>query len=123
MYKCTFMYINSVSFNRILPREKTYRKILHKRTYYTKDTYTGVAMDPKQINQTFDLTSYVGAIVELAKKVNYHVGPCPMCGGRDRFTVKHTAGGDVWHCRKCAPDGYHTSIDFFIAYHGIDFKE
>src|SRR5688572_8617795 len=80
-------------------------------------------MDAKQINQTFDLTFYVGAIVKLAKKVNYHVGPCPMCGGRDRFTLKHTAGGDVWHCRNCAPDGYHTPIDFFIAYHGIDFKE
>lgn len=30
-------------------------------------------------------------------------GPCPACGGRDRFSI-NTAKG-VWLCRKCAPTG------------------
>lgn len=79
-------------------------------------------MNANEINQTFDLVSFVGALVKLAKKKNYHTGPCPICGGRDRFTIK-SGGGDRWHCRKCSPDGYHTPIDFFMQYYNVDFKE
>lgn len=32
-----------------------------------------------------------------------HVGPCPACGGDDRFSVNDTKG--VWRCRQCAPKG------------------
>src|SRR5262249_59749269 len=31
------------------------------------------------------------------------VGPCPVCGGRDRFAV-HT-GKRIWNCRVCAKGG------------------
>lgn len=80
-------------------------------------------MDAKQINTTFDLVSYVGAIVSLTDKRTYHAGPCPMCGGRDRFTIKSDGAGARWHCRKCSPDGYHTAIDFFMQYYKLDFKQ
>jgi phage/plasmid primase-like uncharacterized protein len=31
------------------------------------------------------------------------VGPCPMCGGDDRFSV--TVHKNLWHCRGCNPGG------------------
>ncbi|MCZ2127425.1 MAG: hypothetical protein LC099_06575 [Anaerolineales bacterium] len=77
-------------------------------------------MDAKQINQTTDLLDFVG--YELRKAGGYHVGACPFCGGRDRFTVKHTAGGDRWHCRICGDGKYHTVIDYVMRRDNCDFK-
>jgi hypothetical protein len=79
-------------------------------------------MDAKQVNQTFDLVSYTSGLVTLHKSGAYWLGPCPVCGGRDRFQVKRTQSGDAWICRKCAPDKYHSVLDFLMAYHREDFK-
>lgn len=78
-------------------------------------------MDAKQINQTFDLVSYVSGLVDLRKSGAYFIGACPMCGGRDRFNLKRTGTGDVWLCRNCQPDKYHSAIDFLMAYHNESF--
>jgi hypothetical protein len=32
-----------------------------------------------------------------------YVGPCPICGGHDRFAVNPKKG--LWHCRRCAKGG------------------
>jgi len=77
-------------------------------------------MDEKQINASFDLLTLVG---DLRKAGGYHVGPCPFCGGKDRFTVKHTEDGDRWHCRQCGDGKYHTPIDYIMRRDGVDFKE
>lgn len=79
-------------------------------------------MNATEINQTFDLVSYVGALVQLTKQGAYYIGACPMCGGHDRFNIKRGAN-DIWICRKCTDSKYHTPIDFVMAYHSIDFKE
>jgi hypothetical protein len=79
-------------------------------------------MDAKQINQTFDLVSYVSNVVNLHKKGAYYIGACPVCGGKDRFNIKRTQTGDAWICRKCNPDKYHSVIDFLMQYHRDDFK-
>jgi hypothetical protein len=76
-------------------------------------------MDTKQINTTFDLLSLVDGLRKAGK---YHVGPCPFCGGEDRFTVKHTKDGDRWHCRQCGDGKYHTPIDFIMRRDDVDFK-
>lgn len=71
----------------------------------------------------FDLVSYVSRLVKLRKSGAYFIGPCPICGGRDRFTIKR-AEADLWICRKCTMDGkYHSAIDFIMQYHRVDFKE
>jgi hypothetical protein len=44
-----------------------------------------------------------------------------MCGGKDRFQIKRTQTGDVWHCRHCASGKYHSPIDFVMAYRHLDF--
>ena len=31
------------------------------------------------------------------------IGPCPVCGGRDRFAIHTTK--QLWHCRNCGVGG------------------
>lgn len=76
-------------------------------------------MDANTINSTVDLLPLVGS--ELKKAGSYYVGPCPFCGGRDRFTLKHTPDGDRWHCRHCGDGKYHSVIDYVMARDQIDF--
>jgi len=80
-------------------------------------------MDARQVNQTFDLVGYTGGFVTLHKSGAYYIGACPLCGGRDRFQIKHTNNGDLWICRKCAGDKYHSSIDFLMSYYHEEFRE
>jgi hypothetical protein len=52
-----------------------------------------------------DLLSLIGSDTKLKKVAGtnggeYH-GPCPFCGGRDRFVVQPAA--DRWSCRQCSP--------------------
>lgn len=77
-------------------------------------------MDATTINQTTELLPLVGH--DLKKAGAYHIGACPFCGGTDRFTVKHTADGDRWHCRHCGGGKYHTVIDFVMRRDNADFK-
>lgn len=77
-------------------------------------------MNATQINSTFDLLSLIDG---LRKAGGYHVGACPFCGGKDRFTIKHTQDGDRWHCRQCSDGKYHTVIDFIMRRDEVDFKE
>jgi 5S rRNA maturation endonuclease (ribonuclease M5) len=47
----------------------------------------------------------------------YH-GPCPFCGGTDRFYAK---ADKTWGCRRCGRSG--DAIGFLQEYHGISFVE
>lgn len=50
-------------------------------------------------------------------------GPCPMCGGKDRFRVHpHAKPNARWFCRQCSPKGG-DAIGFIMAYRGVDFKQ
>lgn len=47
-------------------------------------------------------------------------GPCPACGGRDRFTFDNRTGRGDYFCRKCeAGDGF----KLLMRVHGWDFAE
>lgn len=77
-----------------------------------------------EINKTFDLVSLAGKIVNLHKTAGrYYIGACPFCGGRDRFNVKHTNGGDLWICRKCTPEKYQDAVSFVMRYYNVKFPE
>lgn len=72
----------------------------------------------------FKRSTHLGDLVPGLKKAGqYLIGPCPFCGGKDRFNVKTTDGGDVWLCRQCAPDKYHDVIDFLMRRDGLTFAE
>lgn len=78
-------------------------------------------MNFQDANQTVDLSILV--TTELKQTSHYLVGPCPFCNGVDRFTLKHTNDGWLWHCRQCSPGKYKTVIDFVMKKEGCDAKE
>lgn len=47
------------------------------------------------------------------------IGPCPICGGHDRFSVNPRKG--VWNCRGCGKGG--DVIDLVRHFDGCDFEE
>lgn len=51
----------------------------------------------------------------------WHTGSGPFCGGKDRFTIKHTPDGDKWYCRNCGDGKYHDAIDFIKKHHNCNF--
>lgn len=57
--------------------------------------------------------------VPEAALVDRH-GPCPMCGGKDRFRFDDKDGTGTWFCNQCkAGDG----ISLAMKFKGVDFKE
>jgi Toprim domain/CHC2 zinc finger len=46
------------------------------------------------------------------------VGPCPVCGGRDRFSIN--VKKQIWNCRGCAKGG--DVVDLVQHLDGVDFK-
>ncbi len=59
----------------------------------------------------------------LKRSANYLIGPCPFCGGTDRFNVKTDDDGDLWICRQCGDGKYHDVIDFLQRRDGRSFAE
>jgi phage/plasmid primase-like uncharacterized protein len=56
--------------------------------------------------------------IRLIKRHNEYVGPCVVCGGRDRFSINSKKR--VWHCRGCAKGGDVIALVEHID--GVDFR-
>jgi DNA primase len=50
-----------------------------------------------------------------------YAGPCPICGGVDRFRVHPT--GNTWFCRGCGDQHWHDVTDFIARRDGCTIKE
>ena len=63
------------------------------------------------MSNTMDLLVLVQTDTPLKRVANTHggeyAGPCPFCGGRDRFRVwpHHPGGSGRWWCRQCRRSG------------------
>jgi len=73
-----------------------------------------------------DLLTVAGKYVTLkracATSGGEFAGPCPLCGGTDRFRVwPFREGGARWYCRRCGEHG--DAIDLVRAVEGIGFIE
>jgi hypothetical protein len=51
----------------------------------------------------------------------YH-GPCPLCGGRDRFFVQPNHDGGFWFCRRCRPKGGDV-IGYIMARERVSYRQ
>ena len=71
--------------------------------------------------QTIELLPLLGC--ELRKVGAYWIGPCAMCGGKDRFVLKKTPRGDKWLCRKCGDGKYHDAIYFVMKRDHVTHKQ
>jgi Toprim domain/CHC2 zinc finger len=49
------------------------------------------------------MLSTLSVAVRLGARLQKHVGPCPKCGGVDRFSVN--AKRNLWYCRGCVKGG------------------
>jgi putative DNA primase/helicase len=56
--------------------------------------------------------------ITLVRRHYEHVGPCPVCGGRDRFAINTTKR--VWNCRGCNRGG--DVIDLVQFLDGVDHR-
>ena len=76
---------------------------------------------------TYDLLSLVSTPLRKVSGTRggeYH-GPCPQCGGKDRFAVQPTGGGDgrgLWMCRTCH-DKWGDVVAFIEWRDGVGFRE
>ena len=68
-------------------------------------------------------TRMIDLVPGLKRAGDYHIGPCPFCGGTDRFNVKTADNGDLWICRQCGDGKYHDVIDFLQRRDGRTFAE
>jgi hypothetical protein len=77
------------------------------------------AIDTRSVNESADLISLAGALVELrsASGKKEFCGPCPKCGGTDRFYVQ----ADFFACRGCH-EKRGDAIEFMQWLHGVDFR-
>jgi hypothetical protein len=62
--------------------------------------------------------THLGAVLRKATTTE-RVGPCPVCGGTDRFSINTKK--QTWHCRGCAKGG--GVIDLVQHVHGSRFPE
>jgi hypothetical protein len=61
--------------------------------------------------------------LQLKKSSEGYEGPCPLCGGTDRFSIN--ARKNVWHCRQCNADKEKGAgvIGLIVAVEGVEFIE
>lgn len=79
-------------------------------------------LDAEVLNQQFDLLPLVEQDAQLKREGAWYIGPCPFCGGTDRFNLRHTDQGWKWFCRHCGDGKYHTAIDYIMRRSNCDFK-
>jgi DNA primase len=85
-----------------------------------------VAVDTVALRQRTDLLGLIGADTRLKKVAmtagGEYAGPCPFCGGRDRFRVQPQRGR--WWCRGCS-DGprWQDAIAYVRQREGVGFAE
>jgi DNA primase len=80
-------------------------------------------MNAKDINMTYDLHALVQGDTDLKSAGKYYIGPCPFCGGKDRFNLKQTPDGWRWLCRNCTEARYKSPIDYIMRRDDLDFKQ
>ncbi len=73
-----------------------------------------------------DLLALLASDTELKRKASTGggewKGPCPFCGGKDRFSVQpYRPGGGHWYCRGC--DKHGDAITYIMERDRVAFKE
>src|SRR5919201_4167899 len=87
---------------------------------------TRPAIDTWAIKQRTDLLGLIGADTRLKKVASTgggeYAGPCPFCGGRDRFRVQPEKGR--WWCRGCSQSPrWQDAIAYVRQREGLGFAE
>lgn len=78
-----------------------------------------MSIDTTAIKESISLEALASRTVKLRKVAsNEHAGPCPRCGGDDRFHVH----GPLFMCRRCHPN-WGDAIEYMRWLHNVDFRQ
>jgi hypothetical protein len=89
-----------------------------------RSTYQRTGLPPLDLSRV-DLLGLIERDTRLRRVARTHggeyAGPCPFCGGDDRFRVwpEHPSGRGEWWCRRCERGG--DAVDYVRARHNLDF--
>lgn len=77
-------------------------------------------IDPETIKQGIDLVEFAQRYTQLTQisRAGEYAGPCPHCGGEDRFHIKDSR----FYCRQCYPRGGDI-IDLVRHLYEVNFRE
>jgi DNA primase len=83
-------------------------------------------IDTTRIKQAMNLLSLIGHDTRLKRiastKGGEYAGPCPFCGGRDRFHVQPCIeGGGRWFCRNCTSGNWQDAITYVMRRDNVSF--
>lgn len=83
-------------------------------------------IDLQALKEKVDMLAMAQSLTGLKKVATTgggeYAGPCPWCGGRDRFRVQpNHQGGGRWMCRQCS-DKWQDAIAFVMRRDSLDFK-
>lgn len=71
-----------------------------------------------------DLVGIAERHTRLEKVGHYWEGPCPFCGGKDRYQIKQRPDGEYrWFCRGCSDGKYLDVISFIERLEHVEFFE
>ena len=76
--------------------------------------------DTHELTSKIDLAQLAGVPLRGGEREKF--GPCPKCGGDDRFHIRHHQGRDYFFCRKCH-EKRGDAIEFMRWMHGYTFPE
>ena len=83
-----------------------------------------MTVDARALKARVDLLDLIGRDTTLrrvaATRGGEYAGPCPACGGKDRFRVQPERG--LWWCRSCR-DRWSDAIEYVIWRDGVTFRE
>ena len=83
-----------------------------------------MTFDTEGIKRNTDLLALIGRDTQLKKvastKGGEWAGPCPFCGGQDRFRVWPSADRPGWWCRQCEKHG--DAIAYIMQRDSADFR-
>jgi len=85
-------------------------------------------IDLDQVKANVDLLAICGHDTEIKKVATTnggeYAGPCPFCGGRDRFRVQPNARPfPLWMCRKCTDSRWDTIIGYVAMREHLDTRK
>lgn len=76
-----------------------------------------MSIDTRVIKESVDLVALIRGKINMRKvSAQEFAGPCPRCGGEDRFHVH----GALWMCRHCHPK-WGDAIEYVQWANGVDF--
>lgn len=84
-------------------------------------------IDTASLNTSFDLLSEAERLTHLVKVASIEggewAGPCPCCGGTDRFRVQPNHDTPRWLCRQCTGGKWKDSIALVMQAYKLPFKD